>query len=226
MPANLPVQLGITAPSRVRRLPTAKPKEKVTITLTRSFAGQADQYANGVIFVRDPFGSNIARIPFQFGQYTKGTFTVPIKEELLSGIYTVAVAFEGEKDLTSARGGSSEILFGCFQVANALPPVITHKVTYEAKITNSGQDEYGKGTKTNVDLFDVAVFLATPIPIPFRQEIIKLTPKPATGAESNDLVGNNWVRFSLKTLPFGKSFTCGYTAIVRNRSIRYVLPPV
>ena len=228
MPANLPIQMEISTPSRVKGLPTVKANEKVEIILTRTFAGQADEYANGVIFVRDPFGTNIARIPFKFGKYTKGTFSVQIKPELLSGIYTIAVAFEGEKDLTSARGGSGEALFGCFRVEKGLPPIITHKVTYEAKITNEGkgQDDYGKGTSSGVDLFDVAIFIATPIPIPFRQEILKLTPKPSTGAESNDLVGNNWVRFSLKHLPFGEKFTCGYTALVRNHSIRYSLPPV
>ncbi len=228
MPANLPVQMEISAPSRAKGLPLVKPKESVKIVLTRSFTGQTGEYANGVIFVRDPFGTNIARIPFKFGEFTKGTFTVQIKEELLSGIYTAAVAFEGEKDLTSARGGSGEALFGCFRVEKGLPPIISHKVTYKAKITNEGgrQDDYGKGTSGGIDLFDVSVFLATPISIPFRQEVIKLRPNPSTGAESNDLVGNNWVRYSLKHLAFGKSFTCGYTALVRNHSVRYALPPV
>ncbi len=226
MPTNLPIQMEITAPSRVRGLPTGKPKEKVTITLSRALA-QADQYSNGAIFVRDPFGTNIARIPFKFGKYTKGVFTVPIKEELLSGIYTVAVAFEGEKDLISARRGTGEALFGCFQVEKGLSPIIRHKVTYNATITNKAQDDSEKGSsRGGVTLYDVAVFIATPISIPFRQEIIKLTPKPKTGAESNDLIGNNWVRFSLKRLAFGESFSCGYTALVRNHSVRYSLPPV
>lgn len=92
--------------------------------------------------------------------------------------------------------------------------ILTHRVTYKALVKNI----------SNNPLLGIRVFVAFPPPLPPRQSIINLKPLPATGRQATDLIGNHWLDFTFDRLAGQETFTCGYTALVRNRSIHYHLP--
>ncbi len=221
MTVNLPIQMAIAAPSKSNDLPAVNPGEEVKITLTRTFGGQSDRYDAGELLVTDPFGVLITKIPFSFGEYTRGQFRFHLGKHNLSGIYQVIVSFKGNRgtntptkttiyDDTSIDGE----IFGSFLLKGGYPSIVTHRVTYEAKITN----------KSSNPLRHIQMFIAVPPPLPPRQEVLDLQIRPASGSQANDLSGNNWVHFIHDELPPLSHITFGYTALIRSRSVRYSLP--
>jgi transglutaminase-like putative cysteine protease len=221
MTVNLPIQMAIAAPSKSHGLPAANPGEKITITLTRNFAGSSSYYEAGAIYVTDPFGVLIIKIPFSFGKYTQGQFKFHLGKNNLSGVYQVIISFKGTKiksipvDKRPFEGVPEDReLFGSFVLKGGYPSIVTHRVTYEAIVTN----------KSDNAIRYLEMFIAIPPQIPLRQEVLDLHIKPTSGSQANDLSGNNWVHFTQNEIPPKSSATFGYSTLIRSRSIRYALP--
>lgn len=220
MTASLPVELTIGAPSRKEGLPTVKAGDSLTLSLSRSPNASSRWRNEGAIFITDPFGLQVVKVPFRLGKYTRGQFRVPLHKNLLSGVYTVTVGFVDSafKDLStktpSKVAGERPPVSGCFRLEGGHPPVVTHTLNYQATIQN----------KSDRSVSNLEVFIAVPSPLPPRQDLLALHLTPATGREANDLTGNNWVHFAFDTLEPHERVSCGYTAVVRNRSVRYALP--
>ncbi|GEM_PF-4289966 len=92
--------------------------------------------------------------------------------------------------------------------------ILSHRVTYSTKIQNTSDNP----------LSGIRVFVAFPPPLPPRQELINLSSIPVSGRQATDLKGNHWLDLTCDRLAGKETFTCGYTALVRNRSIHYRLP--
>jgi transglutaminase-like putative cysteine protease len=221
MTASLPIELTIGASSRKEGLPTVKVGDSLTLGLSRLSNASSRWHNEGAISITDPFGLQVVKIPFRLGRYTRGQFRVPLHKNLLSGIYTVTVGFVDSafKDLSTKEApskviGESPRVFGCFRLEGGHPSVVTHTITYEATVRNKSD-----GPVTNLE-----VFIAVPPPLPPRQDLLSLRLTPVTGREANDLTGNNWVHFVFDKLGPRERVRCGYTAVVRSRSVRYALP--
>jgi transglutaminase-like putative cysteine protease len=220
MTTDLPAELTIGAPSRKEGLPTVKVGDSLTIGLNRHPNASSRWRTEGVLSITDPFGLEVVKIPFRLGKYTRGQFRVPLHKSMLSGVYTVTVGFVDSafKDL-STKAPSKVVseespVFGCFRLEGGHPPVATHMLNYEATIQN----------KSDQSIANLEVFIAVPPPLPPRQEVPSLQLTPASGRQANDLTGNNWVHFAFDKLGARERVACGYTALVRNHSIRYALP--
>ncbi len=70
---------------------------------------------------------------------------------------------------------------------------------------------------------NVRIFVAFPPPFPPYQQLIDIKPSPPMGRQATDSAGNNWLDISCHRLSGHKNFTCGYTALVQNRSVQYQL---
>ncbi|MFX1562817.1 MAG: transglutaminase family protein [Promethearchaeota archaeon] len=221
MTVNLPIQMAIAAPSKSHGLPAANPGEKVTVTLSRTFHGSGRQYDSGALYVTDPFGVLITKIPFSFGEYTRGQFKFHLGKHNLTGVYQVIVSFKETKikglpvDKSPFEGVPDDReIFGSFFLKGAYPSIVTQRVTYQATITNKAVNS----------IRNIQMFIAVPPSLPSRQEILDLKIKPTSGHQANDLSGNNWVHFTHNELPPKSHLTFGYSALIRSRSIRYELP--
>jgi transglutaminase-like putative cysteine protease len=213
--------MQIQASSHMEGLPTAKAGEKIKIILRRMLGFERDIYSRGAIYILDPFGARVTKLPFRFGKNSQGEFQLPLKKHLFSGIYTVSISFKESKiqDLAVDKNPFGSIpndleMLGCFRLLNGHPANVTYRLTYEASIQNLG----------DIPLRHIQIFVAVPPPFPPRQKILKLKPKPTSGKEANDLIGNNWLRFTHDPLPPQKIFRCGYEALIQNKSVRYTLP--
>lgn len=92
-------------------------------------------------------------------------------------------------------------------------PILAHRVTYQTTIANTAA----------TPLMNIRVFVAFPPPFPPYQQLIDIKPLPTMGQQATDLVGNNWLDISCNRLSGNETFTCGYTALVQNRSVQYQL---
>lgn len=222
MTIDLPVTLHIIAPSQRDGVPSAKAGEKITIRLTRKLGLKVNvKVDSGTVYIIDPFGQTVSRVPFRFGKTNFGQFILPLKNQLLSGFYTVLVAFQDPKikkritDKDTYKGPpENHLVIGGFHLEGGYPPIVIHRVNYQAAIKNT----------TSSTLNKVQAVIAVPPSLPPRQDNLDFKCTPKFGREQNDLVGNRWIQFLRDTLPIGKTFTCGYTALIRNRATRYNLP--
>ncbi|MFX1509960.1 MAG: transglutaminase family protein [Promethearchaeota archaeon] len=221
MTSNLPVALKISAQTRRDGIPCVKAGQKISIQLTRkSKAGSNIKIDSGALYIIDPFGRTISKIPFRFGPANIGKFALPLDKMLLSGFYTILVAFQETRiklavDKYPHQGPPEDhFVLGCFLLEGGHPPIVVHRVNYSATVTNTMQSPIN----------NMQVNIASPPSLPPRQDILNVKLSPRTGVQQNDLIGNRWFRFLCKKLSAGETFTCGYTVLVRNRAIRYVLP--
>ncbi|MFX0168359.1 MAG: transglutaminase family protein [Candidatus Hodarchaeota archaeon] len=93
--------------------------------------------------------------------------------------------------------------------------ILAHRVSYQTNIANSSINP----------LTNVRIFLAFPPPFPPYQHLVDIKPQPVIGRQVTDLRGNHWLDFTCHQLAGLETFSCGYTALVRNRSVQYQLPP-
>ncbi len=223
MKKGLPVSLQIITSSRHDGMPSVNAGQSITIQLTRTSSVTTNMKIDtGIVYIVDPFGKPISKVPFRFDKTNFGQFSLPTKKTLLSGIYTVLVAFQEtkikklvvDKDPNKGPPDNHHVL-GCFFVKAGHPPIVIHRVNYTVSLKN----------RTPYEIGNINAFIAMPPSIPPRQDILDVKFSPTSGREQNDLIGNNWIRFSHDVLPVGKVFKCGYTALVRNRAVRYNLPP-
>ncbi len=221
MTTNLPVSLKISAPSRQDGVPCVKAGQKIRIHITRTAKARSNvKIDSGAVYVIDPFGRTVSKVPFRFGPTNTGQFTLPLDKALLSGFYSVLVAFHETRiklavDKYPQRGPPEDhLVMGCFILKGGHPPIVVHRVNYSATVTNT----------TKGPLSEVQVNIASPPSLPPRQDIINIKFSPQNGVQQNDLIGNRWCRFTCDKLSVGETFTCGYTVLVRNRAIRYTLP--
>lgn len=219
--SNLPVALKIIAPSRQDGMPSVKAGQKISIQLTRTTKVKSNiKIDSGAVYIVDPFGRTISKVPFRFGRTNTGQFTLPLDKALLSGFYTILVAFQETRiklavDKYPYRGPPEDhLVMGCFLLKGGHPPIVVHRVNYSASVKNTTQGE----------ISNVQVNIASPPTLPPRQDILNVKFTPKNGQQQNDLIGNRWFRFLHKRLPVGETFTCGYTVLIRNRAVRYALP--
>ncbi|MFW9831917.1 MAG: transglutaminase-like domain-containing protein [Candidatus Thorarchaeota archaeon] len=222
MSTNLPVILEIIAPAQRDGIPCVKTSEKITIRLIRKpDTGTSLRVNNGTVYIIDPFGKPVSKVPFRFGKTNFGQFTLAMKKQLLSGYYTVLVTFQeptiktqvGDKDSYKVIPENHEVL-GCFYLDGGYPPIVIHRVNYRAAIKNI--------VHPNID--NVQVIIAVPPPLQPRQDILDFKCSPKSGIVQNDFIGNTWIKFTSARLKMREPFTCGYTALLRNKAVRYNLP--
>lgn len=219
--SNLPVSLKIIAPSRRDGMPSVKAGQKISIQLTRTTNVISNtKIDGGAVYIIDPFGRTISKVPFRFGKTNTGQFTLPLEKVLLSGFYSILVAFQETRiklaiDKYPNRGPPEDhLVMGGFLLEGGHPPIVVHRVNYSATVKNT----------TPGEISNVQVNIASPPSLPPRQDILDVKFSPKDGQQQNDMIGNRWFRFLHKRLPVGETFTCGYTALIRNRAVRYALP--
>jgi transglutaminase-like putative cysteine protease len=91
--------------------------------------------------------------------------------------------------------------------------ILTHRVTYQTNIKNTAA----------TSLSNVQIYVAIPPPFPPYQQLLVIKPQPAIGRQNNNRVGNHWLEFTCHRLSAQETFSCGYTALVRNRAVQYQL---
>ncbi|MFX1319100.1 MAG: transglutaminase family protein [Promethearchaeota archaeon] len=222
MTSNLPLSLKIIAPTRQDGVPRVKAGQRISIQLQRKGQAKSNiKVDNGVVYINDPFGRMVSKVPFHFGKTNTGEFSVPLTANLLSGFYTILVALQETRiklavDKYPYRGPPNDhYVMGCFLLEGGHPPIVVHRVNYSATVKNI----------TRARISDVRVIIAAPPSLPPRQTVLDIRFSPKDGQQQNDTIGNQWIRFRQGSLAVGESFTCGYTALIRNRALRYNIPP-
>jgi hypothetical protein len=220
MKKALPVSLQIVTSSRRDGMPSVNAGDSVTIRLTYNSRYTNVKIHTGTVYIVNPFGRTISKVPFRFGKTNFGQFSLPTKKTLLSGVYTVLVAFQETKikkivvDKDPYKGPPEKHhVMGVFFLKGGYPSIMIHRVNYTAILKNTTPYEIG----------NLNAFIAMPPSIPPRQDILDVKFFPTSGREQNDLTGNNWIQFSHNVLPVGKNFKCSYIALIRNCAVRYNL---
>jgi hypothetical protein len=93
--------------------------------------------------------------------------------------------------------------------------ILTHRLSYQTQVVNTATSP----------LTNIRVLLAFPPPFEPYQQLLEIKPSPNMSRQASDKEGNNWLNIACPHLAGNDTFTCGYTALIRNRSIHYQPSP-